>query len=107
MHHRVGRGELCVHGRCSALVSGLEHLGRLGCGRQVRLMRGRGWAALLGLVTPTNGASIVVAPIGAVVALPGFLASSWSLRLLSFAGLTVNVGLIALAVWWVRTYGGI
>ena len=66
-----------------------------------------GAVALVGLVTPTNGASIVVAPIGAVVALPGFLASSWSLRLLSFAGLTVNVGLIALAVWWVRTYGGI
>ena len=66
-----------------------------------------GAVALVGLVTPTNGVTIVLAPVGAVIALPGLLASSWSIRLLSFAGLTVNVGLIALAVWWVRTYGGI
>jgi hypothetical protein len=62
--------------------------------------------AFLGLVA-SNGVTILLTPLGALVALPGLLASSWSFRLLSFAGVALNIGLIALAVWWVEKYSGV
>ena len=65
-----------------------------------------GTVALLGLMF-SNGVTILLAPVGALVAVPGLLASSWTGRLLSLTGLAVNVGLIALAVWWVEKYGGV